>query len=100
MPVETAGQVRAGLQPRDREGAAPRNPRGAARARRSGDRMKVPFAAVHSSGFGPRLPTRRAPVHGSYRTNTGNVILALSISAHDPFATSVSRQFRNAPNLR
>ena len=36
---------------------------------------------------GPRLPIRHAPVHGSYRTNTGKVILALSISAHDPIQT-------------
>src|SRR3981189_3263180 len=42
------------------------------------------FAAVHSSAVGPRLPTRNAPVHGSYPTNTGKVILALSISADGP----------------
>src|SRR5712671_6774560 len=46
------------------------------------------FVAVHSSGHGPRLPTRHAPVHGSYRTNTGKVILALSISASDPKQSS------------
>src|SRR5262249_25817346 len=33
-------QVRAGYQPKDREGAGPRNPADAARARRRGDRMK------------------------------------------------------------
>src|SRR5258708_4497507 len=39
------------------------------------------------SACGPRLPTRHAPVHGSYRTNTRKVILALSISADDPQET-------------
>src|SRR5436189_1706922 len=48
------------------------------------------------SPVGPRLLTRRAPVHGSYRTNTGKDILALSISAHDPSPTSVALRFRNA----
>src|SRR5258705_1690306 len=36
---------------------------------------------------GPKAPTRHAPVHGSYRTNTGKVILALSISAGDRSGT-------------
>src|SRR5712671_5269723 len=45
------------------------------------------------SVLGPRLPTRRAPVHGSYSTNTGKVILALSISAHDPVRTMVGMAF-------
>src|SRR5712675_3515798 len=37
------------------------------------------FVAVHMFESGPRLPTRYAPVQGSFRTNTGKVILALSI---------------------
>src|SRR5258705_1821851 len=36
----------------------------------------------------PRLPTWHAAVHGSYRTNTGKVILALIISAGDPKRTN------------
>src|SRR4051812_25818581 len=53
-------------------------------SRVSGRGVATFFFAMHMSALGPGLPTRHAQVHGSYRTNTGNVILALSISAGDP----------------
>src|SRR5260221_9923327 len=46
-----------------------------------------PYTTLFRSESGPRLPTRYAPVYGSCRTNTGKVILALSISACGGFRT-------------
>ena len=48
-----------------------------------------------AAGLGPRLPTRHVQAHGSYRTNTGKVILALSISAGDPDPSHCQRLVYN-----
>src|SRR6266576_833100 len=78
-----AGRTRTNHQSVMEDGSSPTNSPG-----RTPIQIAGRFAAL-----GPRLPTRHAQVHGSYGTNTGKVILALSISAGDPERTMVGMAF-------
>jgi hypothetical protein len=54
-------QARTGGQPQDRQGARPHGAAVVARARRSGDRVAILFAAVHESAVGIKRTVARFP---------------------------------------
>src|SRR6266852_9208295 len=58
LPSPATNQVRTGNQSQDRAGARPGRAGDAARPRRRGDRIAMPFAALHESDSGTE-PTKR-----------------------------------------
>jgi hypothetical protein len=66
LPVVQATKFELVINASDRQDARPHRAADAARHRRRGDRMKMQFAAVHESGFGPnrtRRPSRFTSAH-------------------------------------
>ena len=53
-----ADEVRAYRQPQDRQGPRPRTARDPAWTRRQGDRIEMPFAAVHESLVGTKRTSK------------------------------------------